>query len=124
MDNTFNLRKFLAEGKLLEEETVYKVEKIAKHPSGIEAKVYSNGIIEICKDGNRITAYKFTSPFDRTRGFEKIEKYFKDSANQNIDKYEIWHGSGIQYAGTVLSIDASKSDECGEKGLKTISWWR
>jgi hypothetical protein len=104
---------------------VYKVEDTVKHPkSGIEAKVYSNGIIEFCKDGKNLTAYKYSSESDRGRGFEKIKDFFEKKANEEIDKYDIFNGSGMQYAGTLLKIKNFSSDECGEKGLKTISWVR
>jgi len=104
---------------------VYKVEDTVKHlKSGIEAKVYSNGIIELCKDGKRINAYKFSSSSDRKRGFEKIKDFFEEEENEEINQYDIFNSSGIKYVGTILSINRSSSDECGEKGLKTISWAR
>ena len=104
---------------------VYKVEDTVKHlKSGIEAKVYSNGIIELCKDGKRITAYKFSSSSDRKKGIEKIKDFFEENQNEEINQYDIFNSSGIKYVGTILSINRSSSDECGEKGLKTISWAR
>ena len=102
----------------------YNVEETVEHPKGIEAKVYSNGIIELCKNDKRITAYKFSSEFARKRGFEKIKEYFEKNSEKDIDQYDIYNGSGVQYAGTILSINTSSSDKCGEEGLKTIKWAR
>ena len=102
----------------------YNVEETVKHPKGIEAKVYSNGIIELCKNDKRITAYKFSSESDRKRGFEKIKEYFEKNSEKDIDQYDIYNGSGVQYAGTLLKIYTSSSDKCGEEGLKTIRWAR
>jgi hypothetical protein len=103
----------------------YRVEDTIQHPkSGLEAKVYDEGIIEICKDGKRINAYKFSSSSDRKRGFEKIKDFFEKKANEEINQYDISNSSGIKYVGTILSINRSSSDECGEEGLKTISWAR
>jgi len=108
----------------ISEEDDYDVEDTIKHPKGMEAKVYSNGIIEFCKDGKRQSAYKFSSPFSRKGGFEKVKKYFEDNPEKDITKYDIFNSSGIKYAGTLLSINKSSSDTCGEEGLKTISWAR
>ena len=102
----------------------YNVEETVEHPKGIEAKVYSNGIIELCKNDKRITAYKFSSEFARKRGFEKIKEYFEKNSEKDIDQYDIYNGSGVQYAGTILKIYTSSSDKCGEEGLKTIRWAR
>ena len=103
----------------------YKVEETIEHPkSGLEAKVYSNGTIEICKDNKRIGAYKFSSESDREGGFEDIKEYFTNNPEKNITEYDIYSDSGFKSNGTLLKINTSSSDKCGEEGLKTIRWAR
>jgi len=102
----------------------YNVEETVEHPKGIEAKVYSNGIIELCKNDKRIGAYKFSSEFARKGGFKDIKEYFKNNPEKDINEYDIYNESGFKSNGTLLKIYTSSSDKCGEEGLKTIRWAR
>jgi hypothetical protein len=90
----------------------------------LTAKLYNNGIIEICNGNKRMSAYKYDSPSSGPRGFEKIKKYFEENSGETIGSSDIFNNSGIQYSGTLLKILNYSSDECGEQGLRGIQWSR
>jgi len=101
-----------------------KVEKegTAEHPKGMEVNVYSNGIIEFCKGGKMVDAYKYSSPSARSGGFKAVKDYFEENPEKDIDKFSIFNSSKMQYAGTLLNpSNFSRDWKCGE--VNKISGW-
>ena len=101
-----------------------KVEKegTAEHPNGMEVNVYSNGIIEFCKGRKMVDAYKYSSPSDRSGGFKAVKDYFEKAAEKDIDKFDIFNGSKMQYAGTLLQ-PRKLGSSCGAVDEFKVSDW-
>jgi hypothetical protein len=103
-------------------EVTVKKEDTAEHPNGMEVNVYSNGIIEFCKGGKMVDAYKYSSPSARSGGFKAVKDYFEKAAEKDIDKFDIFNGSKMQYAGTLLK-SRSLPSSCGAVSEFNNSSW-
>jgi hypothetical protein len=104
------------------DEVTVKKEDTAKHPYGMEVNVYSNGIIEFCKDKKMVDAYKYSSPSARSGGFKAVKDYFEKAAEKDIDKFDIFNGSKMQYAGTLLK-SRNLPSSCGAVSEFNDSSW-
>jgi len=104
------------------DEVTVKKEATAEHPNGMQVNLYSNGIIEFCKGGKMVDAYKYDSIGARKRGFEVVKDYFEKAAEKDIDKFDIFNGSKMQYTGTLLQ-PRKLGSSCGAVDEFKVSDW-
>jgi hypothetical protein len=131
MDN-FDLKKYLVENKITtqsrlneDEEQIQILDNVEHEKSGIKVTLYSNGAVQYCKDDKMIDAIKKSNQYEAKALFDKIKKYLEENPEEELDTSKIYKGAGVAYSiGTTYSINTKRSDECGMKGIQSISWAR
>jgi hypothetical protein len=101
-------------------EVTVKKENTVEHKNGLQVNLYSNGIIEFCKGGKMVDAYKYESVGARERGFEKLKTYFEENAERDIDRFDAFNG--IKNTGTLLE-PRKLGSSCGAVNEFGVSDW-